>query len=117
MLQSAGVGQAGERQPRRKKGKGVPPGMDACSLPGLAHAALCAVLCTLAACTDAARLGALSGKACEAAGAGQLQHESSAELAVNTLRWLMQLPEDALSGTADSSSIHPRFIIPCSNDL
>ena len=103
VLQSTGLsGQPGERQPRRKKGKGTPPAGDVCSLPGLAHAALGAVLCTLGACTDAARLGALSGESCEAAGAGQLQHESSAELAVTMLRWTMQLPEDALSGIADS---------------
>ena len=94
-------GQPGERQPRRKKGKGMPPVVDVCSLPGLAHAALGAVLCTLAACTDAARLGALSGEACEAAGAGQLQHNSSAEFAGKMLRWTMQLPEDAFSGTAE----------------
>ncbi len=102
VLQSTGLsGQPGKRQPRRKKGKGMPPVVDVCSLPGLAHAALGAVLCTLAACTDAARLGALSGESCEAAGAGQLQHESSAELAINLLKWTMQLPEDALSGNAD----------------
>ena len=102
VLQSTGLsGQPGERQPRRKKGKGTPPAGDACSLRGLAHAALGAVLCTLGACTDAARLGALSGESCEAAGARQLQHESSAELAVRLLKWTMQLPEDALSGMAD----------------
>ena len=78
----------------------MPPVVDMCGLPGLAHAALGVVLCTLAACTDAARLGALSGGSCEAAGAGQLQHESSAELAIKLLKWTMQLPQDALSGIA-----------------
>ena len=103
VMPSTGLsGQPGERQPRRKKVKGTPPAGNVCSLPGLAHAALGAVLCTLGACTDAAWLGALSGESCEAAGAGQLQHESSAVLAVTMLRWTMQLPEDALSGIADS---------------
>ena len=85
------------------------PVVEACSLPGLAHTALCAALCALAACTDAARLGALSGETCEAAGAGQLQDESSAELAAKLLRWTMQLPEDALSGRSDTPKYISRF--------
>ena len=88
------------------------PAVGVCSLPGLAHAALRVVLCTLAACTDAARLGALSGQTCGAAGAEQLQHESSAELAVNTLTWIMQLPEDALSGASHVYKCHSTLNVP-----
>ena len=86
----------------------MPPVEGMCSLPGLAHAALRAVLCTLAACTDAACLGALSAQTCGAADAEQLQLDTRAELAQDTLTWIMQLPEDALSGTLLSTQVYLR---------
>ena len=88
------------RQPKRRKDKGTPTSSAAaaCSLPQLAHAALDAVLCTLAACADAMRLGV--GLPTND-GAAEEEQEGSAgcQLAVNLLTWLKQLPEQALLGT------------------
>ena len=103
-LMSSGAGTVGaerperERQPKRKKGRGAQPSSAAaaCSLPELARAALDAVLCTLAACTDAARLDVAPpshGNAPE-----EEQTAELCKLAHSVLTWLQQLPERGMPG-------------------
>ncbi len=92
-----------ERQPKRKKGRSALPSCSAaaCSLPELARAALDAVLCTLAACTDAARLGGASPA--DGSPAGEEQEDLlCSQLALSLLTWLRRLPEEALSGMFSS---------------
>ena len=106
----SGAGTAGaerpelERQPKRKKGRGSPPSSDVSSsgLPEMARAALGAVLCTLAACTDAARLDVAATS--DGSAAEDEQTAMFCQLARSVLTWLRQLPEQGLQGMLHSVS-------------
>ena len=89
----------GGRKSKRRKGKRTPPTseQDVCSLPGLAHAALSAVLCTLAACAVASRLAVSSSAEGNTSHAERDEDVPCSQVALSLLAWL-HLPEKALSG-------------------
>ena len=89
-----------ERQTKRKKGKGRPPDppADACAPLALAHAAVRAMLCTLAASSDAARLGVSVAIESGSDATEEPSEASCNELALSLVEWLRRLPTEAMSG-------------------
>lgn len=70
------------------------------------HAAVRTVLCTLAASTDAARLGVSVAIESGSDATEEPNEASCNELALSLVEWLGRLPTDAMSGKANLENMH-----------